>query len=62
MPKDRDQMTPADPEDAEKIVTSRGQGTGSSGLDALPSELDDALGEGAGEGNIDPGARSATED
>ena len=45
MPTDRDQMTPDDPEDAEKLRTHRGQGTGGTGLDALPSEdeaLDDA--------------------
>ena len=62
MPKDRDQMTPADPDDKEYLATHRGQGTGGTGLDSLPSELDDALGEGAGEGNVDPGAMSASED
>jgi hypothetical protein len=35
MPKDRDQLTPEEPEDAEHLRTSRGQGTGGTGLDEL---------------------------
>lgn len=40
MPKDRDQLTPEDPEDREHLERSRGQGTGGSGLDQLPGEQD----------------------
>jgi hypothetical protein len=35
MPKDRDQLTPDDPEDADHLLTHRGQGTGGTGLDEL---------------------------
>ena len=38
MPKDRDQLTPDDPDDRELLERSRGQGTGGTGLDALPGE------------------------
>lgn len=38
MPRDRDQQTPAEPEDAEHLENTRGQGTGGSGLDELPGE------------------------
>lgn len=38
MPKDRDQLTPAEPEDAEKLERDRGQGTGGTGEDLLPEE------------------------
>jgi hypothetical protein len=38
MEKDRDQLTPDDPDDLAKIERSRGQGTGASGLDMLPGE------------------------
>ena len=38
MPKDRDQLTPDDPEDWATLTTSRGQGTGSTGYDRLPGE------------------------
>lgn len=38
MPKDRDQLTPAEPEDAEKLEQDRGQGTGGTGEDVLPGE------------------------
>ena len=38
MPKDRDQLTPADPEDAEYLRTHRGQGTAGTGLDRLPGD------------------------
>jgi len=38
MEKDRDQLTPDDPEDLATIERSRGQGTGGSGLDMLPGE------------------------
>lgn len=43
MPKDRDQLTPEDPEDADKLLTNRGQGTGGTGLDELSpaEELDE---------------------
>ncbi|HLH47087.1 MAG TPA: hypothetical protein VKV25_08010 [Acidimicrobiales bacterium] len=38
MPKDRDQLTPDEPEDAERLATSRRQGTGATGEDVLPGE------------------------
>ena len=38
MPKDRDQLTPDDPEDWAKLQSHRGQGTGATGLDRLPGE------------------------
>ncbi len=38
MPKDRDQMTPEDPEDLATLEQSRGQGTGGTGYDRLPGE------------------------
>jgi hypothetical protein len=38
MPKDRDQLTPDEPEDAALLAQRRGQGTGGSGLDVLPGE------------------------
>ncbi len=41
MPKDRDQLTPADPEDAEHLATHRGQGAAGTGHDLLPPEAGD---------------------
>ena len=38
MPKDRDQLTPEEPEDRATLDRSRGQGTGGTGYDRLPSE------------------------
>lgn len=38
MPKDRDQQTPADPEDWVALTAQRGQGTGGTGYDRLPGE------------------------
>lgn len=38
MPKDRDQQTPAEPEDWAALTGSRGQGTGGTGYDRLPGE------------------------
>ena len=38
MEKDRDQLTPDDPEDLAKLQSSRGQGTGGTGYDRLPGE------------------------
>ena len=38
MPKDRDQLTPDEPEDWGSITGSRGQGTGGTGYDRLPGE------------------------
>jgi hypothetical protein len=38
MEKDRDQLTPDDPEDWAKIQQARGQGTGGTGYDRLPGE------------------------
>ena len=38
MEKDRDQLTPDEPEDLAKLQRARGQGTGSTGYDRLPSE------------------------
>ena len=35
MPKDRDQLTPEDPEDAAQLASHRGQGTASTGQDLL---------------------------
>jgi len=35
MPKDRDQLTPEEPEDADHLLRHRGQGTGGTGLDEL---------------------------
>lgn len=40
MPKDRDQLTPEEPEDADHLIHNRGQGTGGTGLDEL-SPADD---------------------
>ena len=44
MPKDRDQQTPADDEDRERMERSRGQGTAGTGKDIIPGESH-ALGE-----------------
>ena len=41
MPKDRDQLTPVEPEDAEHLATSRGQGTAGTGRDLLAEEAAD---------------------
>ena len=38
MEKDRDQLTPDDPEDWAKLQGKRGQGTGGTGYDRLPGE------------------------
>ena len=57
MPKDRDQLTPDEPEDWARLQTHRGQGTGGTGYDRLPGEeapaslhdrdsTDETLGEG----------------
>lgn len=35
MPKDRDQLTPEDPEDAATLARTRGQGTAGTGQDVL---------------------------
>jgi hypothetical protein len=51
MPKDRDQLSPEDPEDAEYLATHRGQGTGGTGYDVLPGGPQV---EGAEEGVPDP--------
>ena len=53
MPKDRDQLTPAEPDDAEHLATKRGQGTAGSGRDLLPEEgveEDDRPGSGRSRG------------
>lgn len=42
--KDRDQLTPTEPDDADHLARKRGQGTGGSGIDLLPEE--DAEGQG----------------
>ena len=44
MPKDRDQLTPDDPEDAAHLAANRGQGTGGTGTDQLPREKQEAAG------------------
>ncbi len=44
MPKDRDQLTPDDPEDRATLEASRGQGTGGTGYDLLPGEDADGPG------------------
>ena len=38
MEKDRDQMTPDDPDDRATLESRRGQGTGGTGYDRLPGE------------------------
>ncbi len=38
MEKDRDQLTPDDPDDLETLERRRGQGTGGTGYDRLPGE------------------------
>lgn len=38
MEKDRDQLTPDDPEDWAKLQRSRGQGAAGTGYDRLPGE------------------------
>lgn len=38
MEKDRDQLTPDDPDDREYLAQHRGQGTAGTGLDRLPGE------------------------
>jgi Raf kinase inhibitor-like YbhB/YbcL family protein len=38
MPRDRDQQTPSDPDDARRLATNRGQGTAGTGRDLLPDE------------------------
>ncbi len=38
MPKDRDQLTPAEPQDWGEITGNRGQGTGGTGYDRLAGE------------------------
>ena len=38
MEKDRDQLTPDDPDDWARLQRSRGQGTGGTGYDRLPGE------------------------
>ncbi|HEX3622730.1 MAG TPA: hypothetical protein VHT97_10480 [Acidimicrobiales bacterium] len=38
MEKDRDQLTPDEPEDWAKLQGARGQGTGATGYDRLPGE------------------------
>ena len=48
MPKDRDQLTPDDPEDADHLLTHRGQGTGGTGFDEL-GPADERDEEGASE-------------
>lgn len=38
MGKDRDQLTPEEPEDRATLEANRGQGTGGTGYDRLPGE------------------------
>jgi hypothetical protein len=38
VPRDRDQLTPDDPDDAQHLATKRGQGTAGTGRDLLPEE------------------------
>lgn len=38
MPKDREQQTPVDPDDRERLERNRGQGTAGTGQDLLPGE------------------------
>jgi hypothetical protein len=38
MEKDRDQLTPDEPEDRARLQRHRGQGTGGTGYDRLPGE------------------------
>ena len=44
MSKDRDQLTPEEPEDAAHMAANRGQGTGGSGTDQLAREKQEAAG------------------
>ena len=39
MPKDRDQQTPLDPQDRDRLERTRGQGTAGTGEDFLPGEV-----------------------
>ncbi len=57
MPKDRDQLTPDDPESAEHLATHRGQGAAGTGRDLLPEEAGDArpLADAADEPAVPPG-------
>lgn len=45
MPRSRDQMTPEEPEDRERLEESRGQGTAGTGQDLLPGEAGGPPGE-----------------
>ena len=56
MEKDRDQLTPGEPEDWAKLQSARGQGTGGTGYDRLPGE--EAPAEFAGDAAPDEDARS----
>ncbi len=38
MPKDRDQLTPDEPDDWAELTAGRGQGTAATGYDRLPGE------------------------
>ena len=42
MPKDRDQLTPDDPEDAAHLASHRGQGTAGTGQDIVGNDPDRA--------------------
>ena len=59
MEKDRDQLTPDDPDDLAKLQRSRGQGTGGTGYDRLPGEEAPSYlrpGDSEDEADTDPGA------
>lgn len=55
MPKDKDQLTPDDPDDREFLERTRGQGTGGSGQDQLPSERSAPGGTNGSSRDEDPG-------
>ncbi|HXH56567.1 hypothetical protein [Iamia sp.] len=55
MPKDKDQLTPDDPDDRELLERTRGQGTGGSGQDQLPSERSAPGGTSGSSRDEDPG-------
>jgi hypothetical protein len=58
MPKDREQMTPDEPEDEARLESSRGPGRGSTGQDVLAG---DASAPGPAAGSGDPPAADEVE-
>jgi len=54
MPKDRDQLTPVESEDAEHLARHRGQGTGGTGIDELAADEPDDEPDGPTDANGRP--------